>query len=90
MSLLVRRLPELPERLLRLCITVAELPRGSLNVNCTCRVGKVQSPAIKSYSVILLFRSSAKEKYPTLTGIHTINWVISKIIMMMSYGTRHY
>ena len=45
-------------------ITVAELLRGSLDVNCMCRIGKVQSPAIKSYSVIPLFRSSVILRFP--------------------------
>ena len=45
-------------------ITVAELPCGSLDVNCTCCSGKVQSLAIKSYSAIPFFCYSAFSSIP--------------------------
>ena len=35
-----------------------------VDVNCTCRVGKVETLAIKSYSVILLFRYSVFSGIP--------------------------
>ena len=50
----------------------------------------IQPKRKKQDQALNICKQVLKEKYPTLTGIHTINWVISKIIVMMSYKTRDY